>query len=201
MTLKLMVKKLQMSNKKFITREELKAYCREINLDYYTTIRYLTFHQYLMRILKGIFYIKSIEERKLNKISIIYLEAIKVALKIKGIKRWYFGLETALKLNNLTHEYFTMDSVISDTLFRARPISILGHKVKFVKLSPKLFSFGIEKGKLPYSDAEKTALDLLYLKKYSKSEFLELCGSLSKNKILKYAQHYNKRIIEAVEEL
>ena len=198
MSLKLMVKKLQMYNKRFITREELKEYCREINLDYYTAIRYLTFHKYLIRILKGIFYIKSMEERKFNKTNINYLDAIKTSLRIKGVKKWYFGLETALKLNTLTHEYFTIDYVINDTIFRANPINILGHKIKFVKISSKLFYFGIKKDKLPYSDPEKTMLDLLYLKKYNKTEFLELSKRLSKNKILKYAEYYNKKVRDIV---
>ena len=109
--------------------------------------------------------------------------------------------KTALKLNNLTHEYFTIDSVISDSLFRAKPIAILGRKIKFVKISPKLISFGIKKNNLLYSDSEKTALDLLYLKRYSKSEFSELSKKLSKNKIIKYSKFYDKRVKGAVREL
>lgn len=200
MTLKLIVMKLEISKKKFITHTEIESYCKELKLDYYTVIRYLTHHKYLVRIFKGIFYIKTIEERKLNKFDISYLEIIKEALKIKGIDNWYFGLETALKLNNLTHEYFTIEYVISDKLFRAKPISILGHKVKFVKLSPKLV-FGIIKKNIPYSDPEKTLLDLLYLKHYSDAEFEEIAENLSKNKLIKYSKKYSKRIINAVKEL
>src|SRR3989338_2143413 len=135
MSFKLMVTKLQLSNKKFVTAKEIKESCKEVNLDYYTAIRYLTHYKYLVRIFKGIFYIRTLEERKLNKTDISYHEIIKDALGIKGIKNWYFGLETALKINNLTHEYFTIDCVVSDSLFRAKPITILGHKIKFVKLS------------------------------------------------------------------
>jgi len=200
MTLKLMVAKLQLHNKKFITREELREYCRDINLDYYTTIRYLTYYKHLARIFKGIFYIKTIEERKFNKTDISYPEIIKKALYIKGIRRWYFGLETALKLNNMTHEYFAIDYVISDSLFRAKPITILGHKIRFVKLAHSLVSFGLKKNNVPYSDPEKTALDLLYLKKYSKGEFMDLSRKLSKNKLIIYSKHYNKRIREVVKE-
>jgi len=181
---------------KLITGEEIREYCKEISLDYYATIRYLTFYKYLVRIFKGIFYIKSIEERKLNKTDISYFEIIKKALEIKGVKKWYFGLETALKINNLTHEYFTIDSIISDSLFRAKPITILGRKIKFVKISSKLVSFGVKKNNVFYSDPEKTALDLLYLKKYSKSEFLELIKKLSMSKLIKYSKFYDKRVKE-----
>lgn len=201
MSLKLIVTKLQLSNKKFITGEELKVSCKEINLDYYTAIRYLTHYNYLVRIFKGIFYIRTLEERKLNKTDIGYLEIIKIALEIKGVKNWYFGLETALKLNNLTHEYFTIDYVVSDSLFRAKPITILGRKIKFVKLSPKLISFGLKKNKLPYSDPEKTTLDMLYLKRYGKGEFLELSEKLSKLKLSKYSKYYGKNIMETVKHL
>ncbi len=200
MTLKLIVKKLQLSKNKFITREEIKNYCKEIHIDYYVAIRYLTHNNYLVRILRGIFYIKSIEERKLNKIDINHFLAIKEALKIKGVDNWYFGLETALKLNNLTHEYFTVDYVVSDKIFRAKPISILNHKVKFVKLTHRLTSFGIIRSKIPYSNPEKTILDLIYLGKYNKTELRDIIDNLSKNKLLKYSREYNKRVIEIVKE-
>ena len=110
-------------------------------------------------------------------------------------------METALKLNNLTHEYFTIDCVVSDSLFRAKPILILGRRIKFVKISPKLLSFGIRKNNFFYSDKEKTVLDMFYLKKYSKYEFFELSKRLSKIKLIKYSKYYNKRVREIVKEL
>ena len=203
MTLKLIVRKLELSDKKFITREELKEYCKKLSLDYYVAIRYLTHYKYLIRILRGIFYIRSIEERKLNKTDINYLEAIKEALKIKGIKNWYFGLSTALKLNNLTHEYFTIDYVINDKLFRAKPFSILGYKIKFIKISSKLTKFGIINKNLPYSDVEKTMLDFVYLKEHGNVKLIpeEIFDSCSKNKLLKYSKNYNKRTIKRLKEM
>ena len=203
MTLKLIVKKLELSDKKFITREELREYCKKLNLDYYVTIRYLTHYKYLIRILRGIFYIKSIEERKLNKININHLEAIKEALKIKGVKNWYFGLSTALKLNNLTHEYFTIDYIINDKLFRAKPFLILGYKIKFIKISHKLISFGIINKNLPYSDAEKTMLDFVYLKEHGNVKLIpeEIFEKCSKNKLLKYSKNYDKRTFKKLKEI
>lgn len=200
MSLKLIVAKLQLGSRKFITGKELREYCRELGLDYYATIRYLTHHRHLARIFKGVFYIRSLEERKLSKTDASYLDIIKSALEIKGIKSWYFGMETALKLNNLTHEYFVTDCVVSDSLFRAKPITILGHKIRFVKLSPKLI-FGIKNRGIPYSEPEKTALDLLYLKRFDKAAFLELSGKLSKNKLTRYALHYSRKVAEIAREL
>lgn len=203
MTLKLLVRKLELSDKKFITREELKEDCKRLSMDYYVTIRYLTHYKYLTRILRGIFYIKSIEERKLNKIDINHLEAIKEALKIKGVKNWYFGLSTALKLNNLTHEYFTIDYVINDKLFRVKPFSILGYKIKFIKIKTNLTKFGIINKGLPYSDAEKTMLDFVYLKEHGNVKLIpeEIFEECSKNKLLKYSKNYDKRTIKRLMEI
>lgn len=202
MTLKLIVRKLELSDKKFITREEIREYCKKLSLDYYVVIRYLTHYKYLIRILRGIFYIKSIEERKLNKTDINYLEAIKEALKIKGVKNWYFGLSTALKLNNLTHEYFTIDYVINDKLFRVRPFLIFGYKIKFIKIKPKLISFGIINKNIPYSDTEKTMLDFFYLKEHGNVKLIpeEIFESCSKTKLLRYSKNYDKRTIKRLKE-
>jgi len=201
MTLKLIVEKLARSNKKLILSEEIKDYCKKLSLNYLPTIKYLIRNKYLARIFRGIFYIYSIEERKLGKSEMNSFEILKEALKLKEVKNWYFGLETGLKFNNLTHEYFTIDYVINDKLFRAKPIIIMGRKVKFYKLLPKMFSFGVVKKEVNYSDSEKTSLDLLYLKHYSKEEFEEIIEELSKTKLLKYAKNYNKEVINIVKEL
>lgn len=198
MSLKLMVEKLTRSEKKFVTSKELKEDCEKLSLDYYTTIRYLTHYKYLARIFRGVFYVYSIEERKLGKTDTAFYDIIREALKIKGITNWYFGLETALKLNNLTHEFFTVDYVISDKLFRAKPMLIMGRKVKFYRLVPKMLSFGIIKDRLNYSDPEKTLLDLFYLKHYTQSEFREKAEELSKTKLIKYSKNYDKRTIDMV---
>ena len=201
MTLKLIVEKLARDNKKFILSNEIKDYCRKLSLNYLPTIKYLIRNKYLARLFRGIFYVYSTEERKWGKSELNSFEILKEALKIKGVKNWYFGLETGLKFNNLTHEYFTIDYVINDKIFRAKPITMMGRKVKFYKLSPKMFSFGIIKKKINYSDSEKTLLDLLYLKHYTKEEFEEIAEELSKTKLLKYAKNYGIRVIGIVKEL
>ncbi len=201
MTLKLVVEKLARGNKKFVTSDEIKDYCGKLALDYLTTIKYLLRNKYVARIFRGVFYVYSIEERKLGRSEMNSFEIIKEALKIKGIKNWYFGLETGLKFNNLTHEYFVIDYVINDKIFRAKPIIIMGRKVKFYKLSSKILSFGVVKKNVNYSEPEKTLLDLLYLKHYTKEEFEEIAEELSKTKLLKYSRSYNKRVINTVKGL
>ncbi|PIN91424.1 hypothetical protein COU57_00670 [Candidatus Pacearchaeota archaeon CG10_big_fil_rev_8_21_14_0_10_32_14] len=201
MTLKLIVEKLARDDKKFILGDEIKDYCRRLSLNYLPTIKYLLRNKYLARVFRGIFYIYSLEERKLGKSEMNSFVIIKEALKIKRVVNWYFGLETGLKFNNLTHEYFTIDYVINDTIYRAKPITIMGKKVKFYKVSPKMFLDGVVKKDIHYSDREKTLLDLLYLRHYSKEEFEEIAEALSKTKLLKYSKNYDKRVINIVKEL
>lgn len=204
MTLKLLVKKLYFNKNRFILAGEIRNYCRMLNLSYYTAVGYLLSNNYIIRLLRGIFYVMSIEERKLNKVNINYMEAIAKSLELKGVKNWYFGLETAVKLNKLTHEYFATDYVINDTLFRAKAMEILGHKIRFTKLKKSLFGFGITgKNKINFSENEKTLLDFIYLYKYRnisdediKNRISELTKYCSKNKVIKYSKKYNKAVKE-----
>lgn len=205
----LLVEKLNMVDEKFITSEEIKRYCSILKIDYSDAITYLTRYKYLIVIFKGIFYNPSIAERKMKSYDIGYRDAIIKALEIKDIKNWYFGLETAVKLNNLTHEFFVMDYIINDRIGRSKPLEVLGGKIKFIKLKSSLFDFGIKRSKnLRYSCVEKTVLDMIYLKRYNGIDdrtitdhiapYLELC---SKNTLKKYAKKYNKKTEEFIESL
>lgn len=158
-----LLKKLHMENREFVTSAELKAYCRYMNINYDTMIRYFAARGYFVRIFRGIFYVKSLEELKLGRSRYNHFELVAKALELKKVRNWYFGLHSALKLNNMTHEHFAIEDVISDSLFRANPVSIAGYKFKFTKLSPSLLSFGVRTDDaIRYSDPEKTVLDFIY---------------------------------------
>lgn len=201
MTYALLVKKLERMGGELITREELGRYCGELGMEYKSVIGYLTFNRYLERILRGIFYIKSIEERKHNTVEISHLEAIKKALKLKGVKNWYFGLETANSLNNITHEYYTTTFILNDRISRPNPFSILDHKVRLIKISEKLFGFGVTDKEIPRSDPEKTLLDTIYLGRYNRlteteimNKTTDLIKNSSKEKLREYAENYPKTV-------
>lgn len=137
-----------------------------------------------------------------------FLELVSKGLELKGVRNWYFGLHTALELNNMTHERFAIDSVINDKIFRAKPVSIAGHKFRFVKLSNKLLDFGVVKDGIRYSDAEKTILDFIYIWRYNGIpeekivlDVAEWAENISKAKIRKYAKKYPKTVSEIVEEV
>ncbi len=199
MKYRLLVKKVHFVEKKYLTAEEIKDICKKIGIKYNYGINYLIRTKHLVRILKGFFYVRNLKERSEGATEVNFFEALANVLKYKGVARWYFGLDTAIKLNNLTHEYFPIDYVISDRLFRAKPISILGHKVKFIKLKKKLFGFGVKsEGFVNYSDVEKTILDIIHIRKHAgagditiKNEVIDVIGHSDKKKIMKYAENYS----------
>jgi hypothetical protein len=208
MSFSLLLKKLHLQGKEFIKSDEIKSYCSTINLSYEKVIRYFMRMKYIIRIFKGIFYVKSWREIKYKSIKYSHLELVSKGLELKGVKNWYFGLYTALMLNNATHEYFTIDYVISDSLYRNKPITINNRKFKFHKLKPSLLNFGMVKDKLKHSDLEKTVLDFIYLWIYngmSKNRILmDISGytkNLSDRKIRDYLHWYPKSVKEIIKEI
>ena len=211
MRMSILVEKLWMENKEFVTVKELKEYCKVLKLKQESVIRYLLKRKHMVRLFKGIYYIKSLEEFKLGKSKYNHLELVAKGLELKGVKNCYFGLHTALKYNNMTHEYFTIDEVISDSVFRANPVTIVGYKFKFVKISPSLLNFGIKESKntmLRYSDPEKTILDFIYLATQDGMQASRVvmdvsdwCERISKEKIKKYSKNYPKTVAVIAEEV
>jgi hypothetical protein len=199
----LLLKKLRLDKKEFTTSEELKRYCESMSLNYEKAIRYFVSRGYLIRIFKGIFYVKSLDEVKLGGSKYSHLELVAKGLELKGVKNWYFGLYTALKFNNVKHESFAVDYVVNDKLLRSKPINIADSKFKFVKLTPKLLEFGIIENNLKYSDPEKTILDFIYIWRYNGIprekiilDVSEWAEHLSGEKVRKYAAHYPKTVRE-----
>lgn len=204
MRMNVLLKKLHMENREFVTSAELKAYCRYMNINYDTMIRYFAARGYLVRIFRGIFYVKSLEELKLGRSRYNHFELVAKALELKKVRNWYFGLHSALKLNNMTHEHFAIEDVISDSLFRANPVSIAGYKFKFTKLSPSLLSFGVRMDDaIRYSDPEKTVLDFIYIWKYNGLPNEKIAGDISvwarnvsRKKLVSYAKKYPRTVAE-----
>ncbi len=209
MRYELFVRKLLLRKERFISSEELKEECAKLKMPYEKAIKYLYLYKYVERIVRGFFYIPTVEERKYKTGGANFYDAIARAMEYKKVKNWYWGLETAIKMNSITHEYFTIDYVVSDTIFRAKPIKILGRKVKFVKLSKKLFGFGIKKsGNTLYSDLEKTILDIIHMRKYSgesnkaiRDYVIGWADEANKTRMKKYSKHYSKSVRNVLGEL
>lgn len=187
-----------MDKMEFVNAADLKSYCKSLKLDYTTTVKNFVHRGHLVRIFRGVFYVRPPDDMMIGRRKYTHLELVAKGLEMKGVKNWYFGLHTALKRNNMTHEYFTIDEVINDSLFRAKPINIAGYKFRFIKLSPELIKFGIkEEGTIRYSDPEKTILDFIYLSRHkgTSSEKISLdvgdwVKDISEKKLRKYAMNY-----------
>lgn len=202
------MKKLRLEGREFLTSDTIRKHCISFRLDYDSTIKYFLSRGYLVRIFRGVFYVKNLDELKLGRVKYSHLELVSKGLELKGVENWYFGLYTALKLNNLTHEHFTVDYVINDKIFRAKPMEIAGYKFRFLKLKPALFGFGIIKNGLKYSDPEKTILDFIYVWRYNGvpeekiiMDISEYSENLSKKKVRKYAEKYPKTVARIIEEV
>jgi len=201
----LLVKKIRLAGKRYLTAEEIKSACKGIGVGYLPGVKYLIGNHHIIRILKGFFYVESIEGRFLRVSGANFFEALAKALEHKKAK-WYFGFDTAVRLNNLTHEYFPIDYVVSDRIFRSKPVKILGHRVKFIKLKKDLFSFGIKHDKgLNYSDIEKTMLDIVHVRKHRgveeaiiRNEISDLLRHANKKRLYEYAEHYSLSIRDFV---
>ena len=183
---------------KVITREELREVCRRFGQDPKYIVNYYISQGYLIRILRGVYYVKTFEEYKFGKtpdpLSLIAKAMNKLKLK------WYFGLYTALRLNGATHEYYSRIFLITPVITRPRPVIILGEEVRFVKLKEPLLDFGVVKhGEIQYSDLEKTLLDFIYLKRYNKNlnadaVVKEHIAKARVDKLIEYSRSYPKSV-------
>ena len=167
-----------------VIKDEIKETCKRFGADVDSTINFMISYGYLVRILRGLYYVKTVEEFELKKSPDVY-KILSLGLNKLEVK-WYFGLYTSLRLNGLTHEFFDTIFVLNDRIYRPKEIKVGGEKVKFIKLSSKLVDFGIvnDNGKR-FSDVEKTLLDFVYISRYR---------SVSEGKITSMIEEYRKRV-------
>jgi len=204
----LLLRKLYTEGREFLTSEELKHYCTSMKLDYETAIDHFVKRHYLIRIFRGIFYVRSLEELKLGKAKYSHLELVAKGMELKNVENWYFGLYTALKLNNMTHEHFAAEYVVNDRIFRSNPVNIAGHRFRFVKLASKILGVGVVGDAVRYSDPEKTVLDFIYLwrqraipKDKIVLDIAEWARNLSKEKTRRYTKEYPKTVGDIAREV
>lgn len=194
------LKNLRQNGKEFVTSEELKDYSQQLYFNYRNVIKYLISHKYILKIFDDIYYVKSFDEIEKDGLKYTILEVMAKSLEVKGIKCWYYGIYTALDLLKIKSDH--QDKfiyLINNKILKNKPIMILDHQFRFLRLKDIFFNFGIIKNKIKYSDLEKTVLDFIYLWKYNRihkqkiiikiSKFL---NRISEEKILDYAQNYPK---------
>jgi len=185
---------------KTVRRVSLETVCKRFWANTTNTINFMISYGYMVRLLRGLYYVRTVEEFTLKKAVDIYkmLSLGMDELKIK----WYFGLYTALRFNGVTHEFSDTIFIVNEKIFRPKVVKVAKEKVRFLKLSPTLFSFGIlEKNGAKSSDLEKTLLDIIYLSKYRSVPEERIISSIedyskgAKNKkIREYLKFYPKSV-------
>ena len=204
----LILRKLRMEGKELVTSEELKETCSSLGIKYESAIRHLVPRGHLIRIFRGIFYVTSPDEALTKRRRYNHLELVSKGLKVKGVEDWYFGLYTALKLNNMTHEHYAIDYVVNDEIQRSNPMNIAGYRFRFVKVKSQLLGFGVINGELKHSDLEKTILDFIYLWRYNSMpdqritlSAKEWTYNVDEVKLKNYGRHYPKTVVKLLEEV
>ncbi len=155
-------------------------------------IKYLSFRsKYLIRIFKGLYYVKDVEEVFYGTLKDIH-RVVAAGLEREGLN-WYYGLFTAMELGGYTHVHRPIIYVINDRLHRK--IRVAGMPVRFVKVKHSLiFGFSGEPG---ISDPEKTVLDFLYLERYGTIPTPSMRAAL--DEIRSYVKLNRKRMREYAE--
>lgn len=204
----LILRKLRLEGRDIVTSEELKEICSNLDIKYETAIRHLVPRGHLIRIFRGVFYVTSPDEALTGTQRHSHLDLVSKGLRVKGVEDWYFGLYTALKMNNMTHEHHAMDYVVNDKIQRSKPMDIAGYRFRFVKVRPSLLGFGVVGGELRHSDPEKTILDFMYLWRYNSMpdrritlSVKEWTSNVDGAKMMEYSRYYPKTVAKLLEEV
>jgi len=186
------------------TRNEVKAVCDKFGSSYTHTTNFMISYGYFVRILRGLYYVKTLDEFKLGKLVDPY-RIIPLGMERLDIN-WYSGLHTALRLNGLTHEFFTTIFVMNGRIYRPKEIAIAGERVRFLKLKDRFFGFGVRvRNGIRFSDPEKTVLDLVHIYRYrgmSEERTISMVGDYSRDldreKVGAYLDFYPKTVERVV---
>ena len=131
-----------------------------------------------------------------------FLKILNKAFEIKRMQNWYFGLYTALYLNENTDG--DSDDPIEDLyIICEKPPS----RKRLIKLQDFNLKFGVVKNGFNYSDYEKTILDFILMWNANQKHTYKIIGEVKKyfnsasiQKIQKYVQYYPTSIKNIVQE-
>jgi len=124
------------------------------------------------------------------------------SLAVFCFKPAYLGLQDALSIHNLW-EQETNPVIITVKKVRSGVRKIFGNNAVIKRISPKYF-FGFEYKEVgdfyfPYSDIEKTFIDMIYFKNYLDDDLLkEFKERINKKKLNSYLKNYPKRFKKQV---
>ena len=142
--------RLNLEDRRFVDRDYVDRLAYELGNEPAAVMSYLLKMGYLRRIFKGYYYVSTPGDLSFGGQEYSLLELISKGLAHKGVSNWYLALQSALKLNLMTHEHFNIDYVISDKFRTTKTIPIIGSPVRFYQWTSSLI--------IP----EKTVIDLAY---------------------------------------
>lgn len=125
-----------------------------------------------------------------------------ITLAVFCFKPSYLGLQNALSYHNLW-EQETNPVIITTRNVRVGRREVFGNNIIIRRISSKYF-FGFDYYKdgdfyLPYSDIEKTFIDMIYYKLYMDNEVIkEFRKRIDKKKLTEYLKSYPKNIQKRV---
>ena len=114
----LILKKIHLDKKEFVTADYIKKHCKRLEYNYDNTIRNLLAKGYLIRIFKGIFYVKTFDEVKMGNIKYSHHELVAKGLELKVTE-----LENAEQAQNAPSIYATFNLVSDGKLLADHYIS------------------------------------------------------------------------------
>lgn len=151
--------------------ETLQEFSRIISkIDIENTIKYLSRHRYIKRILFSFYYINSYDERIRGFCELEDRELLFSVLNKLGVK-WYLGLSSSIYLQGKVWQTPNKLYILNEKISGNKKIGNLN--IRFMKIKDKLI-FGLKKAKTSkgigyfYSDPAKTNIDLVYFKKRNK---------------------------------
>lgn len=185
---------------------DVAALARRIRKDPADVATALVRSRRLIPLFKGYYYVRRPEDMGLLPPRHNALELFALGARAKGIGPWYFGLETALRLNGMTHEDGGVDFVVNARLFRPSAVKVGLRRFVILRWKPEMLAFGgLRDGLLRWSNPEKTLLDLAFHETNRAARgapraglWTEYVGSVDTRKARAYLRHYPPRVAEAV---
>lgn len=150
-------------DREVVKTDELRALSLRLGREPRSAVDHLVRSGYLVPLFKGVYHVSHPEEMRLGAPRHSHLELFALAAEATAMGPWYFGLETALRLDGLVAEFRREEAVINGQRLRERGILVGRHRFVLHRWAPELLAFGVRKeGRLRISDPAKTVLDLAY---------------------------------------
>lgn len=199
---------LSRQSREVVTTVDLERLAARLGRSRIDSVRHLRRAGYLVPLFKGHYYVRTPAEIRLEMPRFNPLELFALAARSKGIGAWYYGLQSALRLNGMTHEDRREESVVSTSLYRIRGVRIGERRFVIRRWDTALFGFGlVARRGYRFSDPEKTVVDLAYLDYWRDRkgrpptrEWEEYVSTVRATTVRRYLRHYPAPVARAVEE-